>query len=210
MKMRNKILCGMMAILLSTPISSPIVEAKGLNFSPQDLAGLINILTDEHDKNKEAKNAKNSKATSKVTPFVTHDEITPTVKMFFQAIDKNDLQTIKFLLDRGAISINSRYDGYGTPLSRCFFNGYGEKRDAAQLLLEHGADVTGYTMYAHDSSVDRFSYLCQAAMFQELELVKYLHNWGAPIDQTMRIKSYMVGSQMLDYKGDVETGGSVK
>ncbi len=105
-------------------------------------------------------------------------------KLFILAITSNDYDTAKALLDTGNVDINGVYKGDYfnwfadngiTPLYWAINTG---NRLMMQFLLENGADVTGYYNYKND----HISYLVWAVSKQDLSLIEFLHNWGAPIN----------------------------
>ncbi|MDY3739787.1 MAG: ankyrin repeat domain-containing protein [Selenomonadaceae bacterium] len=102
-----------------------------------------------------------------------------TQQLFLIAVHDGENELVAGLLKDG-IDVNGvYYCSYGsdgiTPLAIAINRG---NRSMQQLLLENGADVTGY--YDYDNIYH--NYFVNAAIYGNLELMKYLHNWGAPIN----------------------------
>lgn len=108
-------------------------------------------------------------------------------KLFMLAIHDGDYATVKDLIDAG-LDVNGVYeDGWGgaTPLVVALNQGH---REIMQLLLENGADPTGY----YEFNGNHLLYLNVAAKkHMGLEVIQYLHNWGADINATCEKSDYL-------------------
>lgn len=67
-----------------------------------------------------------------------------------------------------------------TPFYTAFIN---KDRETMQWLLEHGADVSGFTRGGN-----HISYIVEAAGWFDLETVQYLHNWEQDINSISTAK----------------------
>ena len=182
---KNKIIAGMMSFtFLFGILSSDCSIACAKAWDSSDTGAVIGILgsiiggsKSKKDKNKDKDS--NSKVI-KQTPY--HKTLSYNEKMLMEAIRNNDGKTVIEMIKAG-VDINTVYGDYyvNTPLGWAI---HLKKRDMQQLLLSNGADVTGFVY-----GKSRVSYLCNAAAKGDLELFKYLHNWGADINETNEIKS---------------------
>ena len=181
MKRFLSILClGVMLFSTNLPTASAI--------SSQDIGtivgGLINIF-----------GGKSTSGTTEITKntkdntiiFASKDKIS---KMFFLAMKNKDYAAMQEQIDKG-FKINAIYtgteNGWGerpedaiTPFYTAFIN---KDRETMQWLLEHGADVSGFTRGGN-----HISYIVEAAGWFDLETVQYLHNWGADINSISTAK----------------------
>lgn len=107
-------------------------------------------------------------------------------KLFMLAVKKGDVETAEAMLNAGC-DINGVYNVGGKGCTPLFVAIDTKNRKMQQMLLENGADIKGY--YRYDNVF--CSYLSFAARERDLELMKYLHNWGAPINTS--------GSSYYDY-----------
>ena len=111
-----------------------------------------------------------------------------TEELLMLAVKNNDVETVKSLLANNKIDVNGVYNtkqvyhgGDGITLFQAALKH--DYRDIMQALLENGADVRGY--YEFDN--EYVSYLTYVAYNHNnynnaLDLIQYLHNWGASID----------------------------
>jgi len=102
-------------------------------------------------------------------------------KMFIAAVKADDKQTVKEMLGKG-VDINAVYtiDGYVTTSLLAAINT--KNRSMQQLLLENHADVTGFT-YRGMGNYVHHSYFVEAARCYDYELMEYLLNWGANVNE---------------------------
>ena len=175
---RNKIIAMLVCFTFIIGIlgsCSMVAYAKAWDSSDTSAAiGILGKIIDGSRKKKE-KNQQSNDKTIKQIP--QRKKLTFNEKMLMEAIRNNDGKTLVEMINAG-VDINTYYeDGYyTTPLGLAIKH---KKRDMQQILLSNGADVTGYVLGKR-----KFSYLCDAAKNADLELFKYLHNWGADINET--------------------------
>ena len=101
-------------------------------------------------------------------------------KLFLLAIKDNDYATAKDMIDSG-VDVNGVYkDFYSDGTTALQMAIRENNRNIMQLLLEQGAQVTGFTDFDGEN-VDYLVYALQQHR-EDLELVKYLHAWGADIN----------------------------
>ena len=116
-------------------------------------------------------------------------------KMFIMAIKNHDYDLAQEMLDAG-VNINAVYYdefysgvGYTTGCTALMHAIYEKDRELQQWLLMHGANVKGYHGLKNAYTFEYWgyntyvSYIVYAAGNNDLELVTYLHNWGAPINE---------------------------
>lgn len=105
-------------------------------------------------------------------------------KLFKLAVKNGDIEIAKQMLETG-VDVNGVFPNshYGeTALGIAVDN---NNRNMQQFLLENGADIKGF--YNYDGEF--VSYFVVAADRYDLELMKYLHAWGAPINSISGGKS---------------------
>lgn len=111
-------------------------------------------------------------------------------KLFLLGVEKHDLGTVQAMLDAG-VDINGVYGKNNQGITALHMALKAYDLDMMQFLLERGADVNGY--YKLDGKY--VSYLVQAAATrEEVEILEYLHNWGADINS----KEYPSGANALN------------
>ncbi len=174
---KNKIIAGMLSFtFLFGILASDCSIASARAWSSSDTGAAIGILGSIIDSNKNKKKEKQNSTTNtiKQTPYIKIPSFNE--KMLMEAIRNNDGKTVLEMINAG-VNINAIYEPYNatTPLGWAI---HWKKRDMQQLLLSNGADVTGY---AHGKL--KISYLVNAAAKNDFELFKYLHNWGADINE---------------------------
>lgn len=123
-------------------------------------------------------------------------------QLFLMAVNDGDIELAREILKTG-IDINgvykidrglcSSYEG-NTPLSIAIWRG---NRKMQQFLLENGADVSGY--YTFDNKY--CSYIVKAMYEKKLELVQYLHNWGASINSYSDLYERSVVTAFISHIG---------
>ncbi len=107
-------------------------------------------------------------------------DMTNNEKLFVLAVKNNDYPTAQAMLNQG-VDINGVYSNLGgiyggTVLDWAIGN---SPQEMIQFLLENGADPSGYYEYNNKFN----SYLLRAASSKfDIFLVKYFHEWGAPIN----------------------------
>ncbi len=174
----NKIIAGMLSFtFLFGILASDCSMAYAKAWDSSDTSAAIGILGSIIDsaKSKKKKNEEKKDSTSNVikkTPI--RKNLSYNERMFMEAVKNNDEKNVIEMLKTG-VDINAYYEDYlFTPLGMAI---YYKKRDMQQVLLSNGADVTGFTIGNR-----KFSYLVYAASEGDFELFKYLHNWGADIN----------------------------
>jgi ankyrin repeat protein len=94
----------------------------------------------------------------------------------FDAIDENNLELVKRLIEHDGVDINIREDDGKTPLIYACCND--DCEEIAKYLVEHGADVN-----ARD---DHGTTALMPASYSNLDMVKYLVEHGAYVNATTR------------------------
>ena len=117
-------------------------------------------------------------------------------KLLMLAIHDGDYATVKDLIDAG-LDVNGVYDERGgevTPLAVALYN---QDREIMQLLLENGADPTGYYEFDGDYIPYLNLVIGRYRRHMGLEMIQYLHNWGADINA--------ISTSPYDLKGNALT-----
>ncbi len=120
---------------------------------------------------------------SSIVRYHWHKQLNDNERLFMIAASKGDYEVVKSMIDAG-VDVNGVYETRG--IDDYISNGSSafrlalenNNRNVMQLLLERGADVNGYRKF--DGSY--YCYLVNACRKSDLELIKYLHNWGADIN----------------------------
>lgn len=163
-----------LAIILSCScisILQPTAYAKSIN---TDDAGIISIFS-----NKQASDENNKNTSLTKTASYHHvKNLSNLDRMFLTAVQQEDYEAMQEMIDNG-VDINgvfpTSYRGQTAFLTALDNN----NRTMMQFILERGGDITGY----YDYDLFHRSYLVKVTQKQDLELIKYPHNWGARINE---------------------------
>lgn len=115
-----------------------------------------------------------------------HKNMTNEEKLFMLAVKKGDVQTAKQMIDAG-VDINGVYDNNFSGHTALFVALENFDRNMQQMLLENGADVTGFYRYDNVFCAYLVYLSKRSTPYIEkecYETFQYLHNWGAPINVT--------------------------
>lgn len=180
--LKRKLLKKSVSVLVAAMVGFGVMEgqAEAAGIWEQVAKQVVEILKEDVKQPDILSKPTNSPSKTRVTGNKKQivDELNHLDQLFVLAIEKGDIDTVKSLIQQG-MDVNTVYvrsfgDHGQTPFRIALDK---NNRNMQQLLLENGADITGY----YTKHGDHISYLVLAASYNNVELVKYLHAWGAPI-----------------------------
>lgn len=178
----------MLATMLSWAPGSQVSEASWLG----DVIGVLVGAGSSSSSSSSGKSSSTRAVQSDGTDSNWVSALNSDQKLFVMAIENRDYGVAQEMLDAG-VNINAVYpNAFGN-----YYVGYADggtafmyavqqgDRQLQQWLLTHGANVRGYYGKRSSSRCNNsfIPYIVYAARYNNLELVTYLHNWGASINE---------------------------